>query len=262
MIHPAWAVAFVLLSTSIAAHAVNIAYEGFDYPDAVALNGQIGGTNWNGAWTNSGAGSIVRSPGLTYTDANLQSLMTVGNSGQFASANNGNFRLPLTTPETVGTSLYVSFIARMDAAGAPFYAGFSLFNGAASETLFLGDPSAPTAWGIDTKSGVVVNSTTSVATQTFLVFRIDFLASSAEIRLFENPLLNTEPTNAQAAAFATKTAALVWDRVRVQSNHLGVIDEIRIGTTYYDVVPEPGVFGLLAVGAVGFGTRRRRALGC
>ncbi len=247
-----------ILALSVgAAHGALVAYEGFNYTAGEALNEKNGGTGWAGAWTNNGDGSVILTPGLTYTDSNSAVLPTVGNSGQFASDNDGNFRSPTLTPETVGTSLYISFIAKMDSATSGQYAGVSLFQGG-GETMFLGDPSAPSTWGIDPKDGTVNSGATSVDTQVFLVYRIDFLAASAEIRMFENPLLSTEPLNAEATASATRTSVLDWDRVRIQSgNGGGKVDELRIGTTYADVVPEPGVFSLLGIAAVAMCLRRK-----
>ncbi|RYD60659.1 MAG: hypothetical protein EOP84_36715, partial [Verrucomicrobiaceae bacterium] len=193
--------ALAVLSSSVAARSELIAYEGFDYTAGDSLTGKAGGINWGGAWTATANGSTVQTPGLTYTDAAFQTLQSIGNSGAFAGGGNGNLRLASLSPDGVGSTLYVSFIARMDAALANSYAGFSLFNGG-TETMFLGDPNGPLNWGIDPKVGTVTTGTTSVSTQAFLVYRIDFLSGSAEIRLFENPLLSTEPALDAAVAFA------------------------------------------------------------
>ena len=75
--------------------------------------------------------------------------------------------------------------------------------------------------------------------------------------MFENPLLNSEPANAAATVTATRNSVLTWDRVRIQSGQIGeatgLVDELRIGTTYADVVPEPSTVALLSLGAMALG---------
>ena len=68
-----------------------IAYDGFDYTAGDSLAGKNGGDNWADAWTASGSGSTIQTPGLTYTDSNSAALPTTGNSGQFAGSNERKF---------------------------------------------------------------------------------------------------------------------------------------------------------------------------
>ena len=240
-----------------------VAYDPFSYA-AGSLTAQNGGSGFSGMYTAaSSGGSSVSAAGFGYTDANSNALTVAGNKADFVGNNQGEFRSLTTAPQATGTTLYVSFVMQLTTANA--YAGLSLFAGT-TETLFLGEPGGALGFfGIDTKSGSTLGSTTPTSTKSLLVYRIDFLATSATIRLYLNPTLGTEPTTASLTA--TKTAALTYDSIRIQSGGTtaGSIDEIRLGTTYADVtpiaVPEPTTMALVLLGTAGMlrVLRRRRA---
>jgi hypothetical protein len=231
------------------------AYEPFDYV-AGSLTGQSGGTGWNAGWTVSGTGGTVSSPGLSYVDGNSTGLAVAGNKADWVSNNNGNFRLPTSTPDANGTTLYLSFLAQLTTSTG--YAGLSLFQGV-TENLFLGAPNTRTFWGIDPKaggSGVAV-STTPTTTLSLLVYRIDFAATTT-ISLYVNPTLGIEP--ATPAITATRPS-FTWDTIRIQSGNgsVGAIDEIRIGTDYGSVAPIPEPSAIAAIfGGLGILLMRRR----
>jgi len=247
------AVSAALLCPAVSVHAALIAYEGFDY--AVGpLETSNGGTGWASAW--SATGNTVASPGFGVTAA---SHPTTGNLLDLGGNNIGNIRVPTSSPDAVGSTLYLSFIADVDSAD---YAGFSLFEGG-TENLFLGKTFGNPNWGIDI-GGTGVNTTTPTSTQSLLVFRLDFgggtTLGDTLIRMYVNPAVGTEPITADASI---EKANFTWDQIRVQAGlgaADGAFDEIRFGTAYGDVavVPEPATAGLVAVGLVGIAAMRRR----
>lgn len=229
-----------------------ITYEGFNYSPG-ALAGDNGGSGWTNAWSVSGTSGTVSSTGMTYTDGSGKMLPVTGGSANVNSQ--GDFRTPSSTPNS-GT-LYISFIAQVPTASGSYF-GLSLFN-SASEVLFLGAPNADADWGIDPKAGTVVTGTTSITNSTFLVYEVQFGASSSTISEYDNPSLTAQPGPANATTTTTDlTTASGWTQIRVQSGENANIDEIRIGTAYADVVPEPAALGLFGCFGLGLAMRRRR----
>jgi hypothetical protein len=207
---------------------------------------------------------VASGPTVNATSLSANSQPTAGGRADTPDSNVGAFRVPTLSPDTDGTTLYISFLAQ--APGNAGYAGFSLFNGA-TEVLFLGRPSGATNWGIDSK-GTPAGSVTgavSAASAAQLVYRIDFGASvttsgNEVVRQYVNPSTVAEPGTADVT-IADK-GNFAWDNLRIQSGNGGTasFDEIRIGTTYADVVvPEPTSMALLGVGVAGLLVRRRRA---
>jgi MYXO-CTERM domain-containing protein len=96
-----------------------------------------------------------------------------------------------------------------------------------------------------------------------LVYKIEFGAGTTtgneRVSLFVNPALGTEPATASASAL--DVGSFIFDRIRIQAGNgdSGSVDEIRFGTTYADVVPEPSAALMAALGVFSLVLRRRRA---
>jgi hypothetical protein len=237
--------------------------EGFAY-SAGSLAGDNGGTGWSDAWSASSSGSAtVAAPGLTYVDGRW-SLVTRGGKASLPGSHYGDFRTPTSVP-TSGT-MYLSFLADRPSFGdPPNYLGVSLFSGDTEQMIIGAGNSEPEVnhWFIEqnTTGNTYTASEAPGATPTLLVARIDFGASTDAVSLYVNPSLTAEPGTPSASATFN---AFSWDRVRIQSGVAGDIDEIRIGTTYADVVPsipEPNVVILLVTGLIGimaYAWRRRK----
>lgn len=225
------ALAFALSSACCAgpAAAALLAQDSFDYPNGSALAGKTGPLGFSAAYAATGVGATLSSPGYSYTD-----LPVAGNKLNLAGTDSGVFGLLANSPETPGTSVYLSYVMKINSDGG--YAGVSLFQGA-TETLFTGNRgSGPNVFGIEPKVGASANSSASSGALSLVVFRIDFAAAGATIRMYVNPKSNVEPATADLTV--TRTSALTYDRLRIQSSGVtGWVDELRMGETFADVAP-------------------------
>ena len=251
------AVAFALPGSLSAALSV---YEPFSYTAATSLGGQNGGTGFSGAWTSVTGTSTVSSPSLSYA-----SLSGLGNRATTtaATATTQNRSLSASLGAVTGTT-YISFLLRPDAATSAANAEFGLVGTTAS--LFVGKASSGNTSNylldtLSTSGGTQNASTTAFAngTAVLMVLRADFVGVGADtFKLFINPNGSTEPGTADA----TKASYDLGTVGTIQfTGNLGFsIDELKIGSTYADVVPEPSTYaaGLAVAGLVGMTWARRR----
>ena len=185
---------------------------------------------FSGPYTASNGGLSVSAGGLTYGD-----LLAEGNKLGFSGTNNdGNFGILTNSPDAPGTTVYLSYL--MEATSAGGYAGVSLFEGT-EEVLFTGKRDGVlNLFGIEPKVGTSLNSSVSSRRTSLVVYRIDFAEDSATIRMYANPTTGVEPATADLTV--TRTTALTYDRIRIQSNGVtGSVDEVRLGETFADVAP-------------------------
>lgn len=207
-----------------------LAFEPFDYP-AGSLAGRDGGVGWATAW--AGSSNMVVSPGKTYTNAGYE-LSVSGNALGFGGFNFGHSRDLSALLGTNGSTIYVSFIARVLSSD---YAGVSCFNGS-TEQLFMGKTVFQNTWGF-LRSGFGNDlSTASVTNETFLVYRLDFSGANVTVRMYVNPPLVAEPVAADIGPVLR--SAFTFDRIRLGSG-LGPVaasmDELRIGTNWAAIAP-------------------------
>lgn len=277
-----WMVAAVLLG--LAAHtapvqAALLAYEGFDYTSGSAIAGQNGGTgSWTAAWSSSagGSGAIVTSPGSNYTG-----LSVTGNKADFAGPSAANVfrRRTLTLPGVTSGTIYFSALFDTTNANTGFF-GLEILNGTAQQA-YIGKNSSQTNWrmsrdgsggggSLALDSGVSATS----ADPTLLVLRVDFNYFSPGVNNYERLSLYVnstagapEPLVAQiisSEANAFQFTGMTQIGLAATSTMTGTFDEIRIGTAWSDVVPEPAGLAALSVGALALMRRARlqHAKGC
>jgi hypothetical protein len=237
-----------------------IAYDGFAYP-AGSLGTASGGSGWTTSW--AGGSTNVTSPGLVGSGVGSASTNKLSTNND----NNGAFR-SVPAQGADGTTVWLGYLT--SGTGTPVaggYAGVSLF-AAGAENLFTGKRSNQTVLGVERsgqQTGGAGDSTGSADTAThLLVYKIEFgagtTAGNEKVTMYLDPTPGAAPDVAPSVTLPDITD-FTFDRVRIQSGNGSNFnaDEISLGTTYADVVPEPATMGLLGLGAIAtLATRRRR----
>lgn len=270
----------VLLTPEI--RATLLAYDGFeDYSTAGGWTGMSatnGGTGWSGNWTGGTADTF---PSADRTVSYSSGSVAVDGGGTTL------FRDDVGTPTlqrswTTGVDLtnaanavYVSFLWQTLSADGATYTG------SGTDSFFqvtVGEVSVPTTYGVynrgnenhtwraryansSTSSGVAIAADTTY----FVVFKLDRTGASVWI----NPTSATEVT-ADAVKTGTALTGTNWDGVNTIILRSAVaaanynIDELRVGTTFADVVPvipEMSTFAVAMGGSalLAAAWRRRRA---
>ncbi len=254
------AVAVLLSSVAAPATAGLLVYEGFNYPANAAISGQSGGGSfgWSGSWTGSqaagyfiGAGSLPSPFPTAFTSGNMLSTgISDGNKGTLR-----NLATPLGTP---GTTDFFSFLMQpTGVVGQGFddgHMGFSILG--TLNQLYAGKPGVgavnPNLYDIETQGGITRAPTTipAVSGQTVLmVVRADFTAVNDTFKLYINPPGADEPAtpNAVLGGYSVGTVTAL----QVSGPGAFNFDEIRVGTTFASVVPEPATLVLALAGLLG-----------
>jgi hypothetical protein len=262
--------ALALGSLAGSVRATPIAFDGFEsYSAGSGLSGGSAGTGvtgpngefgWTSAWT-AISGINVQSPGLT--GARTGEADDATNS--ITAATRG------FTPQTDTVYFSLQYNAAAGAEGSDFL-HFYLSNDAAinNNSGGIGDiDTGLVRFGArvgGTNGGTTSNSASDYAAATtyLLVGKLSKTTAGNynRIDLFINPAGTTEPGTADAtqsgdagiatvSVFALRTFNLdAGDKYR--------FDNVRIGTTFADVTPEPATVSLLLCGGLGLLARRRR----
>ncbi|WP_269523311.1 hypothetical protein [Coraliomargarita parva] len=277
--------ACLFLSTYQSSHAELIAYEGFeDYNPGDGLAGMTstnGGTGWSSAFsvTSTGGGFPSATRNIDYSNGSIN--VDGGNTSYYSTGDNSNYYLNRTWSGGVdltqgsGNALYVSFLWQTRT-GESRPAGDGTTN-SFFQVIFSESTSTNTYfYGVINRfvtddhywqaryNNVANTGPSSTSDQVYMVV---MKLESGSISLYLNPNSNSEgsPTVTQTGVQLTGTN---WDSVDTISFRQAVgasnwnIDEIRIGTSFADVIVVPevssfaAVLGLLSLGLV---INRRRA---
>ena len=248
------AFAFQMAAWPVGVQGTPIALDSFDYV-AGTLGGKGSATDpgWSGSWTGNAA---VRGGGsLAYTDTQGNQLVTAGNRVQTAPDTVFSYRAlegPLLT--TNRRQVYLSFLMDDYDVGNR-WSGISLYHGN-TELFFMGKPGNTPDVGVEVPGGSLIVSHDSFSDPLLFVVVLQLVnnATAAQALFFLNPDLDAPMPNTSAFVGLTNWSDYTIDRIRIAGETGVVFDELRMGTTYGDVVPfttpvpEPTTLFLLGSG--------------
>ncbi len=216
-----------------AARASPIAYEGFPFPAPAPFNGGVG---FNGPWAGSG---------YTWSDATLSLNGFAASGGSVTSDasifGGGSAFRPLAPGAAFFPTIYVSFLVQPHGRIAPdVFSFFGLYlSGTTADTLVIGKPGAGAAdqWVLENFGGLgqVASGVQAVVGETaLLVVKAQFQAGNDVFTLYVNP----SPKGGEPASGAVKSDLDLGSLfgLGIISAGASAIDEIRVGTTWADVV--------------------------
>ena len=217
------------------AAADQIAYEGFDYSPKPNLTGSAGGSGWAGPWSDVGAiPTAVTAPGLEWPN-----LLSVG-SGAYTPGSTSfeltTYQRPLAAYSAPAQTLYLSFLLRPDSG---FGTGGGLRFGNWPNAMWVGAPPGYYVYGLMTSNGLGDFSNVDVVAgqTTLVVVRIVKNTSTGKLvyTMWIDPEVG-EPQPQFAAATYSIGGNLPTAVTLVNDGGLAT-DEIRLGTTWDDVMP-------------------------
>jgi hypothetical protein len=253
--------ASTFLATSIT-HAALTAYEPFNYAN---IGGELNGQSGSGSFGFSGA--WVSDPSITVGSGSLvspvQPLSTSGNA-MTSVAYGANRYIPRTLLSTLGaagTTSYVSFLMRPEGIlhqGA--FEGWFDFSLQGDRITNVGMGSFTNTYGLEVGgTSTFTNLNAVVGATTLFVLRVDFTAGVDTLRLYVNP----QPGAGEPAVASTSQNNIdigTINHIELDGPGAYTFDELRIGTTYADVVPvpEPSASCLAAVAVFSMLCRKRK----
>jgi len=268
-----FAASAILFGCAATQAAVTIS-ESFDYTDAASLNGQTGGTGWGGAWVATGtapANATIEAQDIA-TPAGYGS--PSGNQALLQTLTISTVRAERALADSISTNpgstqvIYGSILFRRDdasnGAGTENTEFFRLDNASNVRVAAVGQTSGELM--TVQLGGTIVNTTTPVGIGVDYLLVVKLTLNPAgtndvlEAQLFGVGDTITEPGvwQGQVSLDLTDTATkFVANQARLAEDLR--IDEIRFGTSFTDVVPEPSALGLVLLAAATLAQRRRTA---
>lgn len=229
------ACAALVWGSATPAHAVLLAYEGFDYDSGSALNGLDGGTGFDGAWgdvLNQGISTtdVIVADSLTYSDTGGNMLLTSGNRMLNSGASNTSFigrALDFRRDDTTGSTTWFSMLGvRL---GMPVRgANFTLF-----DTTHADDPVNTPQGGAAEKINIGENSNVTftlpdgVTTEDRWTIRAPQVVANATLAEDPPPFENTAGPNVRDVYSDVLFTDLAMFVMRIDHNN-GAADSVTM----------------------------------
>lgn len=235
-----FAIAAVFAGLSAPALATPLAYEGFGPSFPIYANG---GSGFNGPWAQGGfnafaSGYVPRdrslcNPGLQVSGGSVSANAFPAINGAIR-----NLALTLSNQPVVYVSFLVQPRGQLDEGVFSGFFGLTL-NGQSGNDLFIGKPGggATGQYVLENRGGfgqVSSGASAVVGRTTLLVLKAEFIAGNDQFSLYVDPRSQSEPA---ASAVKNDLDLGAVSRIGIYSTGAFTIDEIRIGTTYADVLP-------------------------
>jgi hypothetical protein len=264
------AILLAILWVTAPARATQFFYESFNYAVGSNLKDQPG-------WAEPGGPNDTALDKIILPNLTLPGVSDVGHSLQTA----GKFSFdsfigaddndPNSFIGGDGNTFWFSFILKRTVAGNggvtnPDYGGLLLgANPDASKNLFIGKPGggASTKYVLESEDGTnqgASNVTEVLGTQGYLVAKITFHdATPDDVSLYVNPsTLAPEGSLVADASLQIALAPFNDFFISTGTSATWVVDELKMGTTFVDVAPEPASVGTLVIAAGALLRRRQR----
>ncbi|MBI2929631.1 MAG: PEP-CTERM sorting domain-containing protein [Verrucomicrobia bacterium] len=239
--------------SAVAAHAGELLSDTFSYSDGPIVG--AAGSLWIHHSGNSAEANVAEGQ-LQLTQAETEDISAVLPGAPFTSAGGGSlyagFTLRFDTLPTKPGTYFAHFKNNTTGFRARVFTS-TLNAGAGSFRLGIGNGT-----DADANSGQIATDLTLGLTYS-LVVRYDL--STAASTLWLNPAVESDPSvTAADASTPIDVTAFAFRQSSESGNGMGglVVDNLRLGTTFVDVVPEPATWALLVFGLGGFSLARRR----
>lgn len=217
-----------------------ITYDGFAYPVG-DLTGATGGSGWTLAWEGANP-VVVRTPGLGYTDI-IGNVLTTAGSALNTSDGSGVTTISSREVTDRNAETWISMLLQPQNTSTTFV-GVSFYQNDLVQTSarFAVENSGKDLRLVRRGGGTVTTgafSTTIGTTAMAVIHLVPGGGSGATpdlIEVYFNPRLDVQPTSPNATV---QINGLQFDRVRIAGSNANsiLVDELRIGETYADVLP-------------------------
>lgn len=235
-----------LMSFALLAQVPDVLRESFDYPEGDLLGQGEAGNGWMGPWEEPAAGLVLVIGGtLGYEGVpETGGYLEVSEAGTI-------WRLFEEPWPDDGTTYWISLLyERFDGHDVDdSFNGFSLFNGASTELLYIGKPWAMKTVGMDAhRADGAVSSDVSAYERSWVVVKLVMNGTPDNDRayLWVNPDPAVEPDTSAADTAAYWEGSNGFDRVRIGSGNSPtpcecLYDEICLSKTYAGLTTETDV---------------------